>query len=346
MSNTLVHEAELILEASAHYIAPMGENGVPEEHGIGWTGNKYDFAQGYGMAMVDRAVAIALTLKELRTRDFDDDGMHDYPDATVLDAMKYHESIMMKGNITEATDSLESSWRGEWVKLNNQTTNVMPYYTDESHFLYIPPEGKTLKLTLSFSMVQTEKPQVGTLNLVIDADGDGNYDWSQPIDARENKVSEVNLESSTLASSRGNVWVFNVQGYGLIMPLMNFFKENQFYEARIPYTVSTVLVLQLSGTNDTFIDYENLLAAYGQWEFSSPSNEYANGSITMSKYYFELGNIQPLEAPPEEEKAEPPALWPWLLLALVLIAIIILYSRYRKKKKQSIPYAETVESNN
>ena len=31
LSNTLVHEAELILDASAHYIEPNADNGVPED---------------------------------------------------------------------------------------------------------------------------------------------------------------------------------------------------------------------------------------------------------------------------------------------------------------------------
>ena len=62
---------ELILEASGGYIWPNGDNGVPDNFTLGWDGRPHDFAQGFGMVQVDRAIAIALTLKELRTRDFD-----------------------------------------------------------------------------------------------------------------------------------------------------------------------------------------------------------------------------------------------------------------------------------
>ena len=243
MSNTLVHEIELIIEASAYYIEPDGDNGVPGEPGIGWDGKKYDFAQGYGMAMADRAIAIALTLKELRTRDFDLDGYPDHPEATVFDAIKQYQNITIKKDVTQSTDTIESTWKGEWVKFNNQTSNVVPFYTDESHFLYIPHEANTLKLTLSFTAIQTEKPQVGTLSLIIDSNGDGNPDWSQPLSPEENKVSEINLESSGLSGSRGAVWVFNIQGQGFVTPIINLIKDNQYYEARIPYTASAVIIV-------------------------------------------------------------------------------------------------------
>jgi serine protease AprX len=341
LSNTLVHETELILEASAHYIEPEGENGVPAEPWIGWTGQRYDFAQGYGRAMVDRAVAIALTLKELRTRDFDMDGRPDYPDATVFDAMKKYMNITIKKPVTIPTDTLETSWKGEWVKFNNQTTNVIPFYTDESHLVYIPPEASTLKLSLSFTVVYTEKPQVGTLSLVIDSNGDGTTDWSQPLSFEENKVSEIDLESSGLGGSRGEVWVFNIRGHGIISPIINIIRDNQYYEARIPYTVSAIVTLDQSTLSNTTIDFESLYAVYGQWEFSTPSYGYSNGTITMEKYFFDLSNVQPFEEPPVARKKSEPSLWPWLLLVILILGALIGYSLYRKnqkdkKKKKSI----------
>ncbi|WP_455391745.1 S8 family serine peptidase [[Eubacterium] cellulosolvens] len=335
MTNTRVHEAELILEAAAHYIEPEGDNGVPSEFGIGWTGKKYDFAQGYGMALVDRAVALALTLKELRTRDFDLDGIPDFPDATVKDAMKYYQNLTVKRNVTKPTDTLESNWRGEWVRFNNQTTTVIPFYTDESHFMYIPQEAKTLKLTLSFTSIQTEKPQVGTLALVIDSNGDGNPDWSQPINAEENKVSEINLETSSLSGSRGSTWVFNIRGHGIVVPIINLIRENQYHEARIPYTASAVLTLDQTGNLSTAIDFENLHAVYGQWEFSNPSLEYSNGTITMTKYFFDVGNIQPVKELIEEPEEEEGNLWPWILLVIIIILALIIYKMIRTRKERN-----------
>jgi subtilisin family serine protease len=334
MTNTRVHEVELILEAAAHYIEPNGDNGVPSEYEIGWTGHKNDFAQGYGMAMVDRAVALALTLRELRTRDFDLDGIPDYMYATVKDAICHYKNLSVQENVTKATDTIESNWRGEWVRFNNQSSTITPFFTDESHLLFVPPEAKTLKLTLSFTSVQTQKPQVGTLSLVIDSDGDGNTDWSQPLNADENKVSEINIESSTLSGSRGNVWVFNIQGYGFVVPIINLIKEKQYYEARIPYTVSAVLSLDQTGSSNTTIDFQNLHAVYGQWEFSASSLEYSNGTITMDKYFFDLGNIQPIKEEVFKEEVEETNLWPWILLIIALITIMILYQMIRQRRKQ------------
>jgi hypothetical protein len=333
MTNTLVHETELILEASAKYLEPNGDNGVPDPW-IGWTGKRYDFAQGYGMAMVDRAIAIALTLKELRTRDFDIDGIPDYPDATVQDAMEQYCCVMVKRNVTKETDTLETNWRGEWVKFNNQTTNFVPYYTDESHLVYVPPSAKTLKVSLSFTFIQTEKPQVGTLSLVLDSDGDGNPDWSQPLTIEENKVSEIDIISAGLEGDTGQVWVFNIRGHGIINPFQSFFKENQYYEARIPYTVSAVLTLDQTDAENTTIEFESLYAVYGQWEFSQPSIGYSNGTITMDKYFFDLANIHPFEEFVPEEETEEQSNWPWLLLALAIIALGIIYSLLRRRKKQ------------
>jgi subtilisin family serine protease len=335
VSNTLVHEIELILEASADYIEPNADNGVPDNYRIGWTGKKHDFAQGYGMAMVDRAVSIALTLKELRSRDFDFDGFPDYPYATVMDAYHQYMNVTVKRNITQPTDTLDYSWRGEWVKFNNQTTNALPYYTDESHLLYMPQDAKTLKLTLAFSAIQTSKPQIGTLRLIIDADGDGNSDWSQPLNMDENKVSEIDLASSNLAGSLGSVWVFNIEGYGYVLQIINFFKENQYYEARIPYTVSALLTMDHASNPDAMIDFYNFHAQYGQWEFGEPSANYENGTITMERYFFDLANVHPLEIPEVSEEQEEGALWPWLLLIIIIIALIILYSRYRKKRAEN-----------
>jgi serine protease AprX len=334
LSNTLVHEVELIIEAAAHYIEPSSDNGVPDGNWTGWTGKSYDFAQGYGMVMVDRAIAIALTLKELRTRDFDLDGIPDYPDASVCCALKKYMNLSVKKEITMDTDTLETTWRGEWVRFNNQSTNVVPFYADESHFLFIPPEAKTLKLTLSYTAVQTERPQVGTLYAVIDSNGDGSPDWSQPMTFEENKISEIDLASSSMSGSLGEVWYFNVNGHGMVLPIVNILREEQYYEARIPYSVSVVLTLDQSGAGNTSIDFMNYHAVYGQWEFSSPSMGYSNGTITVNRYFFDLGNVEPFSTPPEVEPEPESNLWPWLILAIVIIVLLVTYQYFRSKKKQ------------
>ncbi|MCK5774102.1 MAG: S8 family serine peptidase, partial [Thermoplasmata archaeon] len=100
-SRNKVHEIELVLEASATRIqpsdegSPLAENYVPQNTSVGWNGELFDFAQGYGLVEVDRAIGISLALKELRTRDFNRDGILDYPGATVQMAIEKYEGSMI-----------------------------------------------------------------------------------------------------------------------------------------------------------------------------------------------------------------------------------------------------------
>jgi serine protease AprX len=333
LTTTRVHEAELILEASAKYLLPGADNGVPTDiNATGWTGKSYDYAQGYGMAMTDRAVAIALVLRELRTRDFDSDGDPDYPNATVADAVKQYREITVTRTVTQSTNTLETEWKGEWCKFNNQTSNFQPYYTDESHYLYIPPDAQTLKLMLDYSTFQTSRPQVGTLRLVIDWDGDANPDWTQSQNMDEHKESEIDIASSGQA---GKVWVVNIEGHGVIAPLLNYFQTNQYYEARIEYTVGAVLTFDQGSSFNSTLDFYDPHAAVGQWEFGEPADGYTNGTVTKDCNFYDLAMVMDPKPVPEDEKPEEKALWPWILLILAVIAaaIIVFYIYMKKKKK-------------
>jgi hypothetical protein len=283
------------------------------------------------MAMADRAVAIALVLRELRTRDFDSDGDPDYPNATVADAVKQYRQITIRRSVTQTTNSLETTWKGEWCKFNNQTTNLQPYYTDESHYLFIPEDAQTLKLMLDYSMVQTSRPQVGTLRLVIDWDGDTNPDWAQNLDMNEHKEDEIDVQSSGQA---GKLWVVNIEGHGVVAPLLNYFQTNQYYEARIEYTVGAVLTFDQSGKFNSTLDFYDPHAAVGQWEFGEPADGYSNGTVTKECNFFDLAMVMDPNPPPEEEKPEKRALWPWILLILAVIAaaIIVFYIYMRKRR--------------
>lgn len=335
MTTTVVHEAELILEAAADYIEPNGDNGVPTDvNATGWTGKPHDYAQGYGMVMVDRAIGITLALKELRTRDFDMDGLPDYPEATVADAVTQYQKTFLKQEVTKETDTLYNEWKGEWCKFNNQSTNVIPYFTDESHFLYIPEEASSLTVSLDYSFIQTQYPQVGTLRLVIDATGDGNPDWSQALDTNEHKEDTINLESGGLSGNKGRTWVFNIEGHGIILPFLNFWKRNQYYEARIEYTASAVITVDQSSQSNFTLEFEDLHAATGQWEFGTPSSTYANGTISKQCYFYDLAAVGPLEVEPEVKEPDRFPIIPFILILLAIaagigVAVIV----YKKRKK-------------
>ncbi len=83
-------------------------------------------------------------------------------------------------------------------------------------------------------------------------------------------------------------------------PIQNFLKENQYYEPWIPYTVSVVFSLDQSNKYNTSFDFENHHAIYGQWELSEPSLEYSNGTITLNRFFFDLGYVKTMVNPPKK----------------------------------------------
>ena len=339
---TLVHEAELILEASAGYIKPQGDNGVPKNNTISWTGTTSDFAQGYGLINVERAVAIALTLNELRTRDFDDDGAPDYLNATVHDAIKQYKSILERKNESAESNKLITQWSGDWTRFTNQTTYPNLFLsTDQSHFVYIPQTADELVLDLHYEPIQTtdELISVARIRLVIDYDGDGNPDWPES-STYTNKHSELDLGAGGFASNRGKLWNFNIEGIGFSLPgapTGNLIGES-YYEITVEYSVDLKLIFDTppqEPINENY-SYSTNNPKIGALKFGGPTSSYSGGEMTLYNSYFNLRKVRPVEQPPEiikEEKAETPW-YIWLLLGLaLLIVMILLYRKYQKEKQ-------------
>jgi serine protease AprX len=120
--DTRIHEAELIIKLSARPIPPqgndyIGEHRMTENHVPEWSvpgtagGRSHDFAQGYGLIDIHRAVGLALTLERIRWDD---------PDATVLDAYSVFEEVFERKEVVRDTDLLSTSWSGEWTRFNDQ----------------------------------------------------------------------------------------------------------------------------------------------------------------------------------------------------------------------------------
>ncbi len=339
MTNTYVHEAELILEAAAEWIPPAGENGVPNpaeipnNNTIGWTGKNYDFGQGYGNVMVDRAVGIALALKELRTVDKDRDGYPDFPNATVKMAYQHYENGMVFTNTTEETDTLVASWEGEWTRFTNETVQPYPYTTEQAKMMYIPEEAKTLILTLEYSSVELASPSLNMLNLVADLNGDGSNDWVQGGGTDDTKRTEISLDSGSWSSAKGNSVVINVEGMAKNFPIIHYFQGTQFYEVRVDYTVTAQLIMESSNASIeyTTMDYH---AGYAQFEPGTPSPGYNGGTLVFNTYAYDMRLVYPT---PEEEPAPPPDNeFPWIILIILLIIVVLAlaaigYVVYRKQ---------------
>jgi hypothetical protein len=338
---TLVHEAELILEASTGYIKPEGDNGVPSNNTIGWTGTKTDFAQGYGLMNVQDAVAIALTLNELRTRDFDGDGKLDYPNASVYDAIKQYRSIIEVKNISTDSDKLISNWEGDWTRFTNQTTypNQM-LSTDQSHFIYVPEEASKMILDLNYEPIQSSGQLIGVarIRLVIDYDGDGNPDWPEST-TYSNTHSEIDLNSGGFASNKDKQWTFNIEGVGFGIPDApsgNLIGES-YYEITVEYTADLRLIFDSSPQepiNANFSNYDPNNPKIGTLKFGGPTSSYSNQDINIYQLFFNLGNVRSLEPyEPPGEPAKPQTPWyVWLLLAVAFMVLAGLF--YRKYMKQ------------
>ena len=333
---TLVHEAELILEAAAEYIVPEGDNGVPKNYTEGWTSSKSDFAQGYGLINVERAVSIALTLNELRTRDFDDNGKPDYPNASVYDAMKQYTSILERKNETVESNKLITQWEGDWTRFTNQTTYPNQFLsTDQSHFIYIPEAASKLVLDLHYEPIQTndEFVSVARIRQVIDYTGDGDPDWPESA-TYSNKHSEIDLNAGGFGSNRGKLWNFNIEGIGVGIPGApsgNLLGES-YYEITVEYSVDLKIIFDTPTDeviNSNFSSYDINNPKNGNLKIGGPTSNYQSGDLNIYHSIFNLRNVRPIE---------PGTPWyVWLLLALALFVLCILfyrkYQREERKKK-------------
>ncbi|MEE8384428.1 MAG: S8 family serine peptidase, partial [Dehalococcoidia bacterium] len=118
-SDTRIHEIEWIIESTATFLqgTGLGGNGVPERDealdGRGVDGEPIDYVQGYGIVNAEKAVAVALTLEQLRM---------DNPDVgiTVADALAEYEMSQETGEREVPTDTLYASWEGEWSRFNGE----------------------------------------------------------------------------------------------------------------------------------------------------------------------------------------------------------------------------------
>jgi serine protease AprX len=332
-NRTFVHEAELILEASAEYIKPQGDNGVPGNSTIGWTGGKNDYAQGYGLINARKAVAIALTLNELRTRDFNGDGSADYTNATVYDAIKQYQNIMTHEPASEKTNTLITEWSGEWTRFTNQSTGAS-ISTDQSHFVYIPEESTKLILDLKYERISTSEGLKGALvRMVIDYDGDGEPDWPESITEYEEHY-ELDLTSGSFSQHRGKIWNFNVEGLGFNLgQIIGNPIGSNFYEVTVEFKTNLKIILDVS-EDDVSLEFEEHSPKFAQFRFGPPTEDYSRGEIMLPMFYFDLTKVEPLIKPEPPSKHEEDLGWLlWLVLLIILTLILVAIGNYYNKKR-------------
>jgi len=203
---TEVHELELILELTSDYLEPTGDNGVPNEFALGHHGRKHDFAQGYGQVNVERAVALALTLEEMRKTN---------PDATVDDALQNYQNIMRTGLVQKETNAIQKttnrfvednsreqvSWFGEVIELDE-------LFYPQVNPLFVPEEAEYLVVDLNYDSPEPTNPQSGLISLTVDkGNGEENlFLIPDPVDpSHATMVMDIGDDPD-----KGKDWVFEV----------------------------------------------------------------------------------------------------------------------------------------
>jgi len=310
-TDTRIHEAELILKLTARYLMPSGDNGVPDNHSIGLNNQPYDFAQGYGLVMADRAVGLALTLEELRRTD---------PNATVWDALKVYANVSEVVNETRSVSTLQAGWFGDWSRLN---TGSSPIFARTDHILVVPNGTKSVDVDLTYNPAKSDGWAIGEITVSIDFDGDGSPDWSGG-----NSYSNRGHKHWTVPVSSTGEWHFTVEGQAVRLPQPKRLRNlgnNEYPEVTIEYSIGVVLTFD----NSTYVPLGDIHAKYSPLNFGEASN--SSIQMTLERYYYNLSRAvlpEPEYTPPPEK---PVVWWPWMLLALAALGAAYLLMRKKKK---------------
>ena len=299
-NNSRVHEVELILELTARYegMANSCEDGngddscndVPEECYRSSTGQCHDWRIGHGLTDVDAAVALARTLQLMR--DQDADGIVDHPEYTVFDAFDIYESMMTTVSIPTNTDRIRHAWKGDWNHFNNGATGAV-YYTEDSHYVWIPNGTVRLEATFSATEVDLDTGQAGALQLAIDLGEDGSDDAQ----GQGNRLADSWYYDLPVDESAWGKWAhFDVSGSAVT--LWGFLNDPEFFESRIPYTVDVMLTMDLS--QPVNVQFEQRPDFYSDLNPTTPSDEYdesMDGMLTFTRPAYDQATVVSLIQP-------------------------------------------------
>ncbi|MGA1819703.1 MAG: S8 family serine peptidase, partial [Thermoplasmatota archaeon] len=218
--NNRIHEVEWIMEQSATYLEPDGiplsneqeDNGVPEETDrgeteTGWDGRKIDWAQGYGLINAEKAVGIALTLEELRTR-------YPYQKWTVKDAIDvyFEKEVFHQGSRDLSTDILETEWDAEFARYAQDDEGAY-LVQNQSRLVWVPAGAQEVTVNLNFNPVNLVDRTIGELTFVVDFGFDGEFDYQEPF----LRTMTLGAKTHTFTGLEGKTdmyWAIGVFGRG------------------------------------------------------------------------------------------------------------------------------------
>lgn len=316
---TRIHEVEYILKTTSDFMTEG--DGIPGDFEIGLEKKPHDFAQGYGLVNVERAVGLTLTLEKLRS---------EREDVTVQDALRAYMGVINDTTASSKTDILVASWKGEYTLHNEQ--NFKPLYTtDQAHYIFISNESKKLVLDLSFPPINLDDNTLGSITITVDYNDDGEVDWSGSLLDQSalngQRHDEIDISSGDYASYRGNFWAFSIYGYAISTPFNPGWPAPGGFKApTIEYSTSIQQVIDFSSNDEVFVDYMDFRSSIAQLKFGKPSNEYEEGMIKLNIYEYNLSRALYIDyfkpVYPEQDT--------WLIavimdviLAFIVIAVLI-----------------------
>jgi len=299
-NNSRVHEVELILELTARYEGMDNScesgndedscNDIPEECYRSTTGQCHDWRVGHGLTDLDAAVALARTLQLMR--DQDNDGIVDHPEYTVWDAYEIYDNMMTTAVIPADTDRVRHSWKGDWNHFNNGQTGAV-YYTEDSHYVWIPNGTVRLEATFTATEVDLDTGQTGALQLAIDLGEDGSNDAQ----GEGNRLADSWYYDLAVDESAWGQWAhFDVSGTAVT--LWGFLGDIEFFESRVPYTVDVMLTMDL--TQPVNIEFEQRPDFYSDLNPTTPSEEYEDsmdGMLTFTRKAYDQATVVSLITP-------------------------------------------------
>jgi serine protease AprX len=321
--NTRIHEIEWILEATATYLPPSPETGVPKEDNItGMDGRPMDYCQGYGNINAEKAVAVALTLERLRKMNRD-------KEITVEDALRSYEDMMVVVNESEKTNVLSVQWEGEYSKYNDQLGKTI-FEVNLTKYVFVPEGVERVIIDLAYDPVDASEMIVGDLTYTIDYNNDGNVDVTGGIEPvlSGNRHEEIDVGDSNTNS----LWAFGIMGQGV--KAQNPIRENSYVELRMEYTMSVQLILGALGDEPFYIDFNEDNSMIEPLRFGSPAPGFEGGEVAMGINYYDLDAVE-LKEPPKIQLKEEEGI-PWILGIVPLLMLGILGLYYVRKRKNFI----------
>jgi hypothetical protein len=329
--DTRIHEAEWIIEATATYLEGKGlsMNGIPARDdaldGRGVDGEPIDYVQGYGIVNAEKAVAVALTLEQLRMENPGED-------ITVADALEVYRSTTEQVEREVPTDTLYASWDGEWSRFNDAEGEEF-FAQNQTKLVWVPEGTESVDIEVVYATINLVDGTAGMLTWTVDFGADGGEDMRGVLTPNPFGVSRGTINAG---GHEGEMWAFGVTGNGV--KWQRPARDHNYIEVRIEYSTS-VQARMASGAGAIVVDPPNLESGYYHaysepWSFGLPSEGYAEGTVVLPHRAYNMTVVElgrdAGEGPGSTDDGAGGWSWWWLWLVVLVVVALVLW-RYRER---------------